>query len=51
MQRATDTKVRDGTCGSAGTLSGAEARLRSMLALGRPRDAKEIRGLMERWAY
>jgi L-asparaginase len=35
----------------AGTLSGAKARLRLMLALGRSRNTKEIRELMERWAY
>ncbi len=35
----------------AGTLSGAKARLRLMLALGRTRDREEVRALMERWAY
>jgi L-asparaginase len=35
----------------AGTLSGAKARLRLMLALGRTADAREVRDLMERWAY
>lgn len=35
----------------AGTLSGAKARLRLMLALGRTRDLSEVRTLMERWAY
>ena len=35
----------------AGTLSGPKARLRLMLALGKTRDAGEVRDLMERWAY
>ncbi len=35
----------------AGTLSGAKARLRLMLALGRTTDPNQIRDLMERWAY
>jgi L-asparaginase len=35
----------------AGTLSGAKARLRLMLTLGRTQDPRDIRELMERWAY
>jgi len=35
----------------AGTLSGAKARLRLMLALGATRDPDRVRNLMERWAY
>jgi L-asparaginase len=35
----------------AGTLSGAKARLRLMLALGRTHDLREVRDFMERWAY
>jgi L-asparaginase len=35
----------------AGTLSGAKARLRLMLALGRTRRMDEVRQWMERWAY
>ncbi len=35
----------------AGTLSGAKARLRLMLALGLTRDRTQIGLLMERWAY
>ncbi len=35
----------------AGTLSGAKARLRLMLALGESRDPLRVREWMERWAY